>query len=102
MAAANSFVLPPSTQVLVFADFNFVDPKPHTIAESLKFKTDEVHFQRVTNLSTLKAFRDSKAIASPNLRYLIVACLSPILVDSLDEILERAEDIGLCTFCWYA
>jgi hypothetical protein len=91
---ASSFALPPSTQVLIFSDFNLIDPKPHTIAESLKFKVDEVHFQRVTSLSTLKAFRDSKAILLPGLKYLIVACFSPILVDCLDEILEREEDVG--------
>ncbi len=93
-APSSSFVLPPTTKVLIFADLNFIDPKPHTLADSLKFKNDEVHVLRVTSLSTMKGFRDSQAIAASNIKYLIVACLSPILVGCLDEILERAQDVG--------
>ncbi len=80
---------------MIFADFNFLDPKPHTLADSLKFKNEEVHVVRVTSLSTMKGFRDSQAVSASHLKYLIVACLSPILVNSLDEILDRAEDVGM-------
>lgn len=78
MASHATSTLPSTTKVLVLCDFNFCDPKPHTIAELLKFGTDEVHYQRITSLSSLRSFRDTYTLAD-HVRYMIVACLSPIV-----------------------
>lgn len=92
--AASTLVLSSSATVLILSDANFNDPKPHTIAEFLKFKSDEVVVKRVTTISTLQAIGDSGVVSQDNLRYLIVACMSPIIAGAATAEGNRSDNVG--------
>lgn len=92
--AATVFAIPSTTSVLILADPNFSDPKPHTIAEFLKFKSDEVFIQRITSIASLQAFGDSGAVSQQNLRYLIVACTGPIIAGAATVDENRKDSVG--------
>lgn len=81
MASSSGFSLPSTTNVLILADYNFGDPKPHTMAEMLKFKKEEVFSQRIGTLSSLKGFLELHPTL-PGVKYVIVACLGPIIADA--------------------
>ncbi len=94
-ASAFNFKIPQTASVLILADSNFGDPKPHTIAEFLKFEPTEVCTIRITTLSSLQAFGDSGVVAQQGLKYLIVACFSPIIAGAAtEEEGTRADNVG--------
>ena len=98
--AASIVAIPSTTSVLILADANFGDPKPHTVAEFLKFKPDEVFVQRITSLASLQAFGDSGVVSQENLKYLIVACLGPLIAGAATSEGDRKDSVGkpLLTF----
>lgn len=91
--ASCGFSLPSSTSVLILADFNFGDPKPHTVAELLKFKKEEVFNQRIGTLSSLKGFVELNP-SLPNVKYVIVACLGPIIADAASSPDDPKGQVG--------
>lgn len=96
MAAASSLEIPSSAIVLILADGNFGDPKPYSVSDCLKFKPEEIFTQRVTSLPSLQAVQDSGAVARESLRYLIVACLSPMIAGAATATADgdRADNVG--------
>ena len=52
----------------------------------------------MASVSTLQAFQDSGCITSPNLRYVIVACLGPLVADAASLGGDRAGSIGTLYF----
>jgi hypothetical protein len=92
--SAFNFEIPSTASVLILADSNFGDPKPHTIAEFLKFNPAEVCLLRMTTLSSLQALGDSGVVSQHSLRYLIVACLSPIIAGAATEEGDRKDNVG--------
>ena len=92
--AASVISIPSTTSVLILADSNFSDPKPHTIAEFLKFKPAEVFIQRITSIASLQALGDSGVVSQENLRYLIVACTGPISAGADTVEGNRKDSVG--------
>jgi hypothetical protein len=93
--STSNLVIPQTAVVLVLADGNFADPKPHTVAEFLKFKPEEVYTHRITTISSLQAIGDSGVVSQDRLRYLIVACLGPMIAGAatVDDG-DRADNVG--------
>jgi hypothetical protein len=92
--SAFTFEIPSTASVLILADSNFGDPRPHTIAEFLKFSPAEVCLLRVTTLSSLQALGDSGVVSQQNLKYLIVACMSPLIAGAATEEGDRKDNVG--------
>ncbi len=48
----------------------------------------------MTTLSSLQALGDSGVVSQQNLKYLIVACMSPIIAGAATEEGDRTDNVG--------
>jgi hypothetical protein len=64
------------------------------VAEFFKFKPVEVFKHRVASLSSLQGIGDSGVVSQHKLKFLIVACFSPMIAGAVTGEGDRADNVG--------